>query len=592
VGRIPEHLVQEVRSRADIVGLIARHVTLTKKGARYWGLCPFHSEKTASFSVNPERQVFHCFGCGTGGDIFSFRMLVEGLEFPEAVRVIAAEVGVTIQESAPGDPGRTAQLVKANDVALAYFRDALRSAAGGSARAYLERRHVPIDLVERFEVGYAPAVWDGTVGALRRAGISEELGEKAGLLAPRQTGEGWYDRFRDRVVFPIRDSGGRLVGFGGRSLDPDAPKYLNSPETPLYRKAHALFGLPHAVDGFRERDQAVVVEGYFDVLALEQAGVRGAVAPCGTALTADHARRLRRYVREVVLVFDGDEAGRRAAERALVALLEEGLRVRGVFLPRGEDPASLVAAGREGLLRDLVEKAEPLLDQFLDAAVTPATEHAWGASDAVGSLAPYLRALGNPVERHAYARALAARLGVPPEAVLDAMQQTATRAPQKGSESLSKGSSPVLGDSITRILIAVLASEPELAQRVTESHVRALPSREAQELLERLLSAIHSYGGQAFSHLLSPEEGELRADLKSALSQIVSESLPLEPAVAQQALQDCLNRLERRALDRQSEKINARLKACADPEEERALLQEKQEMLNRRRSLLSEESRS
>jgi DNA primase len=519
-------------------------------------------------------------------------MLVEGLEFPEAVRVTAGEVGVTIQESAPGETGRTVQLVQANEVALAYFREMLRSQAGRSARAYLEGRKVPSDLIERYEVGYAPAAWDGVIGALRRAGISEELGEKAGLLAPRQTGEGWYDRFRDRVVFPIRDAGGRVLGFGGRSLDPDAPKYLNSPETALYRKAQALFGLPHAVEGFRERGRAVVVEGYFDVLALERAGLRGAVAPCGTALTADHARRLHRYAPEVVLVFDGDDAGRRAAERALIPLLEEDLRVRGTFLPDGQDPDSLVTGGAGESLRELVEKAPPLLDQLLEEAVRGYNGHAWDASDAVRKLAPYLKAVKNPVERDSYTQTLASRLGLRPDAVRAAERSAGGRSgPAEASGTAPAASSAMELDAVTREIVGILAAEPELAQCVTESHVQALPSGEAQELLEQLLAAIRSYGGEAQAHLLSPAEDGLRAELKAVLSRIVSGTPPFEPAAAGEALQDCLKCLDLRSLDRQSEQINARLQACADPEEERALLLEKQEMLDRRRSLLSEERR-
>ena len=589
MGRIPDHLIHEVRARADIVALVSRHVGLRQVGARHWGLCPFHEEKTPSFQVNSERQIFYCFGCHTGGDVFGFRMRLEGLEFPDAVRVTAQEVGVQITESVGGRPGQSSRLVRANEVALDFFRKSLRGREGGAARRYLEGRGIPADLIERFEIGYAPPLWDGVLEALRRAGVAEELGEQAGLLAPRQTGEGWYDRFRDRVVFPIRDAGGRVLGFGGRSLDPSGPKYLNTPETALYRKAQVLFGLPQAIDALRHRGRAVVVEGYFDVLALDRAGLREGVAPCGTALTQHHARRLRRYVPEVVLVFDGDDAGRRAAERALPLLLREELRVRGVFLPPDEDPDTMVARGDGEVLRSAVEAARPLVEQLIEEAVKNHDGHAWSASDAVRRLAPYLLALPDPVEREASVRRLASGLDLSPSTVLEAAGRHSPGPQQRASENAAPAVSRAVIDPITHTLIGILAAEPRLGDRVTESHIQALPSREAQALVGRLLAAIRSHGEQALAHLLSPVEAQLGPDLKGMLSQIVSESVPMEGSTTEQALRDCLARLKHRALDRESREINARLESCGDPEEERALLEAKEEMLSRRRTLLREE---
>jgi DNA primase len=589
VGRIPDHLIHEVRARADLVALVSRHVSLRQVGARHWGLCPFHQEKTPSFHVNSERQIFYCFGCHTGGDVFGFRMRVEGLEFPEAVRVTAQEVGVQIRDSVGGPPGQSSRLVRANEVALAFFRKTLRGQEGVSARRYLEGRGIPADLIERFEIGYAPPLWDGVLEALHRAGIPEELGEQVGLLAPRQTGDGWYDRFRDRVVFPIRSAGGRLLGFGGRALDPSAPKYLNTPETPLYRKAEVVFGLPQSIDGLRHRSRAVVVEGYFDVLALERAGLHEGVAPCGTALTQEQARRLRRYVPEVVLVFDGDDAGRSAAERALPLLLREELRVRAVFLPPGEDPDTMVSGGNAEALRSAVETATPLLDQLIEEALKSHDGRAWSAADAVRGLAPYLLALVDPVEREASARKLAAGFDLSPTAVLAAARRHASGPEGQGAQNASPVPDRASIDPITRTLVGILVAEPGLAGRVTESHIHALPSREAQELVRRLLAAIRSHGDQALAHLLSPAEADLGPDLKGMLSQIVSESVPMEGSTAERALWDCLARLEHRALDRESQEINTRLETCGDPEEERTLLEAKQKMLSKRRILRREE---
>jgi DNA primase len=479
VARIPDQVIDQVRERADIVEIVGRHVTLKKSGNRHIGLCPFHTEKTPSFHVQQERQLFHCFGCGEGGDLFGFRMRVEGLDFPEAIRVTAREVGVEIRETSAPASGRTEALVQANEVALAFFRECLRGREGTAARKYLERRRVPADLIERFEIGYAPPGWDGLVGALRRGDVPVSLGEKAGLVAPRQTGDGHYDRFRQRIVFPIRDATRRVLGFGGRALDPDAPKYLNTPETPLYHKGQVLFGLPQALDGFRKLDRAIIVEGYFDVLGLARAGITDGVAPCGTSLTADHARRLRRYVREVVLLFDGDDAGQAAAARALPVLLDAELRARAAFLPPGEDPDSLSAAGRGDLLRRHIETARPLLDHLLDQALERHRGHAWSASDAVRALAPYVRALRDPVEREAYVRTLASRLHLSADAVDESLRHHGpTPRQEEDPPAEQKRRSVQEIDPILRAIVGLVTGDPRLSERVTESHIGSLPSRE------------------------------------------------------------------------------------------------------------------
>ena len=588
VGRIPEHVIDEVRARADILEVVGRHVTLRKSGSGYWALCPFHNEKTPSFHVEPGRQIFHCFGCDTGGDLFGFRMRVEGLDFPEAIRVTAREVGIEIVESR-GSSGQSSKLVAANEVALDYFRSALRAREGAAARRYLEGRGIPSDLVERFEIGCAPPGWDGLLQSMEKARIPAGLAEQAGLVARRQTGEGHYDRLRDRVVFPIRDAGGRLIGFGARALDPEAPKYLNTPETPLYKKGQVLFGLPQGLDAFRKRDRAVVVEGYFDVLALHRAGIPEAVAPCGTSLTKDHARRLRRYVREVVVLFDGDEAGRRAAERSLPILLEGGLRVRGVFLDSSDDPDTLVARGAAGALRDAIESAPPLLDRFLEQALKGRAD-AWSAVDAVHTLAPYLHALPDPVEREFYERTLASRLGVSLDAVTRALRRRAPRPEEAEREAETPHDGQRI-DPVLRMVVVLLTSHPRLADRVTDADFRSLPSEDARALVGRVLEAARSHGERALAHLLSPEEESLESHVKGMLSQIASQVVPLEEAEAERALGDCLRRLGGRALDEQSREINARLEACEDPEELRVLLERKQEMLRRRRNLSSEERR-
>jgi DNA primase len=578
-------VIDEVRARADLVQIVGRHLTLRRSGSRYWARCPFHSEKTPSFQVQPDRQVFYCFGCGAGGDLFAFRMRAEGITFPEAVRATAREVGVEVPEEGEAGGGQREDLGRANEAALAFFREALRGREGARARRYLEGRGIPAELVDRFEIGYAPPGWEGLAQALGRSGITHAAAEAAGLLAPRQTREGYYDRFRDRVVFPIRDASRRVLGFGGRALDPDAPKYLNTPETPLYRKGQVLFGLPQALEQLRDRDRAVVVEGYFDVLGLARAGLREGLAPCGTALTVEHARRLRRYVSEVILLFDGDEAGARAAERALPLLLAEGLRVRAAFLPPGEDPDSL--ASREGgaSLRETVERAEPLLDHLMEKALRRHRGHAWSAADAVRSVAEPLMAIPDPVESESYTRTLASRLGLSVAAVREALELRAARRAEAEPPGGVRSRPEVHVEPTLRTLIGLVAAHPGLAHRVTESDLESLPSTEAREILERVLEAARGHGAGAIARLLSPAEDRLGPEAKEALLRIESGTVPLDGGPAEQALRDCLARLGATALERESRQINAQLETCDDPGRLLALLEAKQEAIRKRRAL-------
>jgi DNA primase len=296
VGRIPEETLQAIRDRVDLVGLVGRHVALKKAGRSYKGLCPFHHEKTPSFTVNPDRGIFHCFGCGESGNAFAFLIRIEGLSFPEAVRALAADCGVPIPEaSAPGrgeEAGLAERIAEANAVAQRLYRSALGSEAGRGAREYLAGRGLGDDDIERFGIGYAPDGWEELARELRRANVPAAIGERAGLLRERPSG-GHYDLLRGRVTFPIQDARGRVVAFGGRALAADQePKYLNSPEGPLFRKREGFYGLPHALEGIRRRERVVVVEGYFDRIALHRAGIEEALATCGTALSEDHARAL------------------------------------------------------------------------------------------------------------------------------------------------------------------------------------------------------------------------------------------------------------------------------------------------------------
>src|SRR5258706_7995290 len=285
VGRIPDEIIQRVRDRVDLVALVGRSVSLKRAGRSYKGLCPFHGEKTPSFHVNPDRGSYYCFGCQEGGDAFSFVMKVENLTFGEAVRSVARDCGIEIPETGGGERGVSEAAYAANEIAQAAYRAAFAE-PGNPASAYLVQRGLTLEDAERFEIGFAPDRWDTVARALAAKGVSAQTGETAGLLAPRERGDGHYDRLRGRVTFPIRDARGRIIGFGGRALsDGQEPKYLNTPESPIFHKREAFYGLSAALVAVRRADRAVLVEGYFDRIAGPRAGVDEALATCGTALS-------------------------------------------------------------------------------------------------------------------------------------------------------------------------------------------------------------------------------------------------------------------------------------------------------------------
>ncbi|MGF1639618.1 MAG: DNA primase [Rhodospirillales bacterium] len=362
-----QRFLDELQARTGLAAVVGRRVRLLRKGREFLGLCPFHNEKTPSFTVNEQKGFFHCFGCGAHGTVFDFVMQTEGVGFREAVQRLAAEVGLELPQETPEEAARERRRQTLHEVveaAAAFFRRMLRAPEGETARAYLRRRGVDEATADAFGLGYAPGSRAALRTALARDGFDLDLMVEAGLLiAPESGTTAAYDRFRDRLMFPIADRGGRAVGFGGRILGEGEPKYLNSPETPLFRKGELLYGLPRAKPAALARKSLVVVEGYLDVISLARAGFDHAVAPLGTALTDEQIRELWRLVAEPVVCFDGDAAGARAAARAAaraLPLLRPGFGLRFAVLPDGEDPDSLIARGGADAFARAVSEAVPL----------------------------------------------------------------------------------------------------------------------------------------------------------------------------------------------------------------------------------------
>ncbi|MFH1755032.1 MAG: DNA primase [Candidatus Latescibacterota bacterium] len=358
--RIPQETIEQIRDRADIAEVAARYLELRRVGRNLKALCPFHEEKTASFFVSPERQSFHCFGCDKGGNVFTFVMEMEGVSFPEAVKSLGQQYGVQVQtyEVPAEERSQNEGLYQASEFAARWYHRMLAdSKSGQAARRYLEERGINEGSWKAFSLGFAPENWDGLFRAARKQRVSIENLRAAKLIVSREGKTGYYDYFRNRLMFPIRSMSGRVIAFGARTLDAEGePKYLNSPENPVFSKRRTLYGLPNARDAIRERREAVIVEGYTDCISLHQAGFCHAVASCGTALTGEHASVLRRVTRKLTLIPDGDEAGERASLQAGMLLLAAGLEVRMVRLDRGDDPDGAVRKlGREKFEKLLVE---------------------------------------------------------------------------------------------------------------------------------------------------------------------------------------------------------------------------------------------
>lgn len=423
LSRLPDYVIDEIRARVDIVDVVSEYVHLQRSGRGFKGLCPFHAEKTPSFHVNRERQFFYCFGCQTGGDLFHFLMKIERATFAEVVEKLAERAGIELAAASPEEERRRRRqeaIFKVNRIAADFFVKALYSEEGKVARAYLKERGVSRETAQAFGLGYAPAGWSRLREYLAQCGVREELGVAAGLLARGK--RGLYDWLRDRVVFPIYDVRGRIVGFGGRILAGDGAKYVNTAESPVFSKRAHLYGLHTAKE--EKSGRLIVVEGYMDVVSLYQHGFRGCVASLGTAFTEEQARLLKRFADQVVLAYDGDAAGRKAIVRGLDILSGTGLDVRVLRLPEGHDPDSYVRSEGMQALQRLLEQSLPLVEYKLETALA-----SWDVSSVEGRVAavratlPVLAEIESPVMLEGYLAQAAERIGVSQAALAEELER-------------------------------------------------------------------------------------------------------------------------------------------------------------------------
>ena len=443
---INDHVLAELRSAADIVEVISDHTTLKKAGRSWKGLCPFHNERTPSFTVDRDKGLYHCFGCGAGGDVIRFVREIDRLDFPEAVEALASRFGVSIprrQRRGPVDDRRD-RLYEALSAAQRFYAERL-GRPGNAAARYLEERGVPAEMAKSLGLGFAPDAWDSLSKALG-GGFPEDLLIEAGLLQARSEAKGAYDRFRDRLLFIVRDDRGRTVGFGGRALSPGGePKYLNSPESPVFSKKRLLYGLFDAREAIRRRDRVVLVEGYFDHLALVRAGIAETVASMGTALTPEQAEKLRRLCPRAVVCYDGDSAGRNATRGALQLLLGQGFDARVARLPEGEDPDDLLRReGPEALARRIDEAPEFLTWLLEDLRPNEAGLAAAERRERIARVQEILAAIPDRVLRYEEYRKLARAVSIPLEVLWEGEKTNQGARFTRSSSVGTTGKTPVL----------------------------------------------------------------------------------------------------------------------------------------------------
>ena len=582
---IPDDKVREVRERAAILDVISDYVNLRKSGANYQGICPFHGEKTPSFNVNPAREIFHCFGCGVGGNVFTFIMKVEGLTFPEAVKFVAKRVGVEIEDrpltaTEQKKQDEREQFYRINEQAARFYRRVLlEDEAGEAGRLYLERRGVDAATSEAYRLGFAPDRWDGLVRFLQQQGVPLPLAEKLGIIRQREGG-GYYDIFRNRLIFTIADPQGRPIGFGGRVLDDSLPKYINSPESPVYHKSEVLFGVDLARQSMRVEGTAIIVEGYFDHLALYQAGVKNAVATCGTALTPGHLKLLQRYAGRFFTLFDSDSAGKKATFRAMELFLGENVPASVVELSAGEDPDSFLRKEGVEAFASRLKAARPIFEYFFrDLVQGTDTGSVAGKVAVIDRLMPFLTRITNPVERDLYVREIARVLGVEERALLRKLGKgPITAADMVPVRKVQRG-----GLGSEEMLLALMGKYPEIIERVREYGPAGLFSPAHLPIAEAIIREQGAGGGFDWGQLLaeigSPEE-------RSRLTALFVADAQLEEIDPHKAFDQCLQSRERDSL--KGLKGLARELSQVDPDSPRyrELLDQMEDLRNRKSQLL------
>lgn len=543
--------------------MVSEYVALKPAGHRFKGLCPFHQEKTPSFSVDPEAKLFYCFGCQAGGDLFKFVQQYENVSFPEAVELLAERCGIALPRDHPKTPEERARerALEVHALADAYYTKMLAEPAGKRCREYLERRGLTAATVEHLGLGYAPGGWEYLADHLRGKKIRSEELVSSGLAIARKSGSGLYDRFRDRLIFPIRDLHGKTVAFGGRALaDEDEPKYLNSPESPAYVKGEHLYGLDQARDSIRREGYAIVVEGYMDLAALVQAGFHQTVASLGTAFTPAQAKLLARTTQRVVVSYDGDAAGTAAVAKSLGLLLEHGLEVRVVDLPAGLDPDDTIRERGSDAYAKLLRTAPGYLEWVLRREVRAHdVERPEGKVAVINAVLPHLSRLTNPIERVAWAARVAEAVRLDDRLVLDELKKT-LRTAGTSIRTRRRDPGPRIAQSEAHLVLLLLGTDEERTAVLERLEPDDLEPESAVREIVRVIRTLQEEGHPVeYATVFQALEDDAHRGLLASLA-FRDESMN-----ARLAVDGCLATFRRRRLEREQRTVVDALKRERDP---------------------------
>jgi DNA primase len=522
---IPEDKVLEIKNAADIVEVVSDVVYLKKTGKNFIGLCPFHSEKTPSFTVSPQKQIFYCFGCATGGNVFSFIMKRDGILFPDAALMLARKYGIHIPTRAfsPEQKKRIDEresMLSVNRQAMDFFRQKLiGSSSGKRSMAYLKKRGLSRETIDTFRLGYAQEGWDHLLNFLSKKGIPSSTVEKSGLIVQRKNQDGFYDRFRGRIIFPIFESNMHVIGFGGRVLDDSMPKYLNSPETRLYNKSHSLYGLHLAKLKCRQSEEVYIVEGYFDLLALHQHGIQNSVATLGTSITAGHVQILRGFIGKngkIILVFDSDDAGIKAAQRSIEVFDKGYIDAQIIVLPEGYDPDSyLFEFGVDSFL-DLVSQAQGVIPFLMNSAVKKHGLSNEGKIRVISEMKGPLASINDKVARSLYIKSLAECVNIDESAVLERVRKITARkgAPFKDQGKVLKSK----WDRMERQIITMMHEFPQILSEIVERGILDLFEDNDLKSIGQLILKNKDRSEMRVSDLIGLIENKAQKNLLSSLA--------------------------------------------------------------------------
>ena len=537
-----EALVNEIKGRLSIINLVESYTSVKKTGKGYVALCPFHDDTNPSMHVNEEKGLFHCFSCGAGGDIFGFYMRYNNLSFPETLSELAKKAGVTIEErsSSVAQKSPNSVLYKINAVAAKYYRNMLQESPEGKAgREYLAARGFEPDMAKEFIFGFATEGWDNLVKFLTKNKVPLNIAEKVGLIVKRKNTEGYYDRFRNRLMFPICNVDGKVIGFGGRRVnEEDEPKYINSPESDIYQKRKSFYGINKSKDFIRREDRAILVEGYTDFLSLYSSGTKNVVATLGTSLTREHVSILKRYTENVVVIFDSDDAGEKAAMRSLDVLLEEGLLPYVVPLPAGMDPDSYIAGEGLNKFTELIENSASWVDFWFDMTSDRQKKGIITRKQMLEEIVQLIRNLKDPVERSYRIKKAAEMLSVPESEIYSRVK--AGRGQSRSSDTKSQNRYP----TSEKLLLTALVKFPDLRVHLTKETWRDFIT---EDVILSVLEVIVEEGISDPSSLLIRFEG-------NDFHEIISESLLSSPNIsdietAEKVVHACIAKLKLSRLD-------------------------------------------